>query len=128
MHYLYILSFILISTFLVGGCKAEMNEETINKNSIIYYGNFAGYHIPPKPIEIISKEEAFSRNTYYMGYYDDVGKLYRFEKYLKGELFFQENYEYHDNGNIMKVYGTNPDGEYSSRYFDKKGNLLKDQH
>ena len=41
------------------GSHAEDRAETVT-----YYGSFAGYDLPMKPIEEISKEEALSRDTY----------------------------------------------------------------
>lgn len=91
---------------------------------VVYYGSFAGYGIPLKPVEEISKTEAVSRQTYCMGYYNSSGDLYRFERYVNNGLFFQHDYEYYENGKIKMSKTINIDGKVIIHQFDKRGRPL----
>ncbi len=104
------------------GSHAEDRAETVT-----YYGSFAGYDLPMKPIEEISKEEALSRDTYCLAYYDDGGRLIRFEKYLKHQLFFRHNYDYDENGRLKEMRGRNADGVETVWHFDEDGEPISRQ-
>lgn len=101
-----------------GGAKAE-------KQGIVYYGSFAGYHHPVKPVEELSREDAASRNAYCIGFFDEAGKLYRFEKYLRAELFFRYDYVYGDDGRLTELRIINSDGKESVHRFDDSGKSLR---
>lgn len=96
-----------------------------NGDEVVYYGGFSGYQLPLKPEEKLSKDTALSRKTYCMGYQDGGGRLYRFEKYLNGKLFFRHDYSYHADGTIKKSMTTNADGELRVLLFDETGDPLK---
>jgi hypothetical protein len=119
-HVLYL---VLFCVFFVSGCEAEMTE-TGDKEEMVYYASFAGYSIPLKPVERISKQDALARTTYCVGYYNNRGKLYRLEKFLEGRLFFRHDYKYHDNGNIKESKTINAEGKEVVNYFDSKGKPL----
>lgn len=112
---------VIANVFLINGCYAEMDKNFINREKIVFYESFAGFNIPLKPIGEISKEEALSRNSYCIGYYNDKGNLYRFEKYLDGNLFFRHDYQYYDNGSIKESKTINAAGEVVTHIFDKSG-------
>ena len=103
---------------------AETPANSVN-GKIVYYASFAGYSLPLKPVEELSQEEAMSRNTHCVGFYDGSGKLYRFEKYLNGQLFFRHDYKYHDNGNIRENRGIDADGITRINRYDVKGQRLR---
>ena len=124
----HVVILLFIGALFVGACPADMSEPK-QESSVVsaYYASFAGYGIPLKPVEEISEEEAFSRNTYCIGYYDSTNNnLIRFEKYLNGELFFRFEYEYYNNGNIKTSRSINPDGKEQFHLFDENGNRIQD--
>jgi hypothetical protein len=102
-----------------------MGQSHNDGNTEVYYGSFAGYNIPLKPIEKIDKREALSRNTYCVAFFNNKGQIIRFEKYLSGSLFFQHNYKYHDNGKIKENRIINADGVVKTNSFDRNGKSLK---
>lgn len=102
-----------------------MGQAHNRENTAVYYGSFAGYNIPIKPIEKIDKKEALSRQTYYIAFYNKKGQIIRFEKYFMGSLFFQHKYKYHDNGKIKEDVIINADGATKINSFDMNGKPLK---
>jgi hypothetical protein len=117
---IFIVIILFIFQFYIedGVCMSSVKE--IN-NETVYYGGFAGYSIPLKPEERIDKEEALSRKTYCIAYYDSEGKMLSFEKYLNSSLFFRHEYKYHDNGKIKECISINQDGERYMHLFNMKG-------
>ena len=111
-----------IETFFTN-CAA--NEPVKKEERIIYYASFTGYSIPIKPQQEISEKDAKSMLSYCIGYYDGSGKLYRFEKYYKGQLFFRHDYLYHENGNIRENKIIDPNGTKKITFFDEKGKPLE---
>ena len=89
-----------------------------------YFGSFAGYNIPLKPIEKIEKKEALSRRTYCIGYYNNKNMIVKFEKYIDAALFFRHEYSYYPNGKIMKNKGIDADGNERIDFFDIKGKRI----
>ena len=72
------------------------------------------------PVEEISKELALDSSTYCVAFYDESGKIYRFEKHFEGELFFRHDYKYGSHGNIIESKVLNRDGEERVNKFDSK--------
>jgi hypothetical protein len=75
-----------------------------------YFGDFAGYHTPFRPTEPLTEAEAKARRAYFVGEYDDAGKLVSFTKYLDGKLEFRHEYTYGVDGIAIKNKMTRPDG------------------
>lgn len=101
---LFNLCFLLNLTFSLW-CNAEViNLKEKPSSKKLYYSSFAGYNIPLHLIEEISEDDALSRKdaSYYIGFYNSKGQLYRVEKHLKGQILFEHNYSYHENGEIKK--------------------------
>ena len=96
--------------------NSEMNKEMSDKK--IYYANFSGYSIPLKLVEEISEEDALSKPAYYIGYFQN-NRLVRVEKFFNGDLFFQHDYVYQEDGSIKESKVINPDGEEKINTFDK---------
>jgi hypothetical protein len=101
-----------------------MSMKNNNDNKIIYYAGFRGYHIPIKPMAPITREEALSRKTYCIGYYNNEDVLICFEKYLDDKLFFRHEYKYYPDG-VIKENKISNDVETKTNYYDKKGKLIK---
>ena len=102
-----------------------MGQDHNGENTAVYYGSFAGYDIPLKPIEKIDKKEALDRKTYYIAFFNNKGLIIRFEKYFNGSLFFQHNYKYHDSGKIKENKIIDADGVIKINSFDLNGEPLK---
>ena len=102
-----------------------MGQSHNDGNTEVYYGSFAGYNIPLRPIEKIDKREALSRNTYCVAFFNNKGQIIRFEKYLSGSLFFQHNYKYHENGKVKENRIINADGVIKTNSFDRNGKPLE---
>ena len=77
------------------------------RDPVAYYTSWGGYWHPIGLYNRITKEKAdewhAEGKAYMVGYYDDVGRLVRVVKYLKGEVFFEYSYTYHDNGRLKSA-------------------------
>lgn len=100
---------------------ADSSDENLK---ISYFGSFAGYNIPLKPIERIDREEALSRRAYYVGYFNKKNQLVKFEKYIDGTLFFRHEYSYYPNGKIRENRGVDADGNDRIDIYDKNGKRI----
>jgi hypothetical protein len=76
-----------------------------------YYGSFATYHIPFRPIEPLTQAEAKSWEAYYVAYFNTDGKILSFAKYLDGKREFSDEYTYDSMGIPVKRRTTKWGGE-----------------
>ncbi len=108
---------VLLSFCFSCSVNSEINKTMLEKE--LYYAGFSGYSIPLKLVEEISKEDALTRSgAYYIGYYQE-DKLMRVEKFFNGDLFFQHNYIYYEDGSIKESRIINRDGEEKINTFEK---------
>jgi len=92
-----------------------------------YFRTFTGYSLPLKLVQPIPKEEALaSKDSVYVGYFDEVGRLVKIEKFLKHKLVFTHEYEFHVNGKLKRLVNTPVDGVPKVKEYDGKGKLLKE--
>ncbi len=106
--------------------KTSVAKKSVShKSETIYFGGFAGYDIPLNLVERLSRSEALSRPAYFIGYYDDGGKLYRVEKYFREERSFRHDYSYQANGEIKESKTVNADGKVSVLLFDGSGDPIE---
>jgi len=79
-----------------------------------YYRRFAGYHLPLRLIEKITKEEAealtSAGQSFYVGHYGPNGRLLKAVKMLRGEMDFEHAYIYSPKGRLMSVVIARADG------------------
>src|SRR5262245_10436059 len=72
-----------------------------------YYLGWGGYWHPVGLAHRISEEKADEMHAsglvYLVGYFDEMGRLVRVVKMLGGEVFFEYNYSYHDNGRLKSA-------------------------
>lgn len=106
--------------FATPSCNADMNENITTPVNLIYYGSFAGYDLPLKLIEKIDKETALLRVSYYLGYYNIGGQLFRVDKYIHGKLGGKQEYTYHENGAVKESITTNGN-KVTTITYDQKG-------
>ncbi len=107
----------------------SMLSGCMQKQGIFYFKSWAGQEIPFRPEGEISHEEAIKLKSYYSGYYVN-GLLTKFEKYLDGQLHWQDIYTYWQNTEILQkreMYHFDPTAvPYRVQNFGKKGNLIKE--
>ena len=117
--------FTLISlTFLPFACTACIAQEKRHIGGPYYFESFANYKIPFQPIKELSKDEAKTRDAYYIAYYNEDGKIVSFSKYLNGKMEFDDKYFYGADGRIEKRELLKSSGERAIHYFDKEGNII----
>lgn len=110
-----------ISFFLVSGPTVESMMSESRKGQMIYYENFSGYKIPLVLVGEILRDEAVKRDAYYVGHYDEFGKLYMVEKFFRGKLSFRHHYQYYSSGKIRESRTVNDEGTERINYFDENG-------
>lgn len=98
---------------------------TKSSESRAYFRSWSWNHLPLRPREPISKEEAEQGRAYYVGYHNQANQLIRFEKYLDGTPDWKVEYVYWDNGKVKERSITKPDGSRSSEAFDRKGKRIQ---
>lgn len=108
---------------VVWGCS--MNAENEEKfENVKYFSTFSGYNIPLRLSGEVSKEVALKKEAYYIGFYDEAHRLFRVEKYLRGELFFRQNYFYREDGSLEECHGVNHEGVEVTNRFDETGQQI----
>ena len=113
---------LLVWVVLLVGCATTTSNAS---SDTLYFASFSGYSLPLKLVDKITKDEAVSRDSYYVGTYER-GVLLRVEKYFQGSLFFKHEYFYYDNGTLKEKRGVNADGKEIIILFDEKGKMLKE--
>ena len=94
---------------------------------IKYFKSWAGYSIPFKPVNEISREEAIQLKSYYLATYKN-SIMISFEKILDKQREWIDHYSYDDKtGKILERVLHKSDGSISKQKFDKKGKLLKNK-
>ncbi len=77
---------------------------------------------------MISELEASAithRNTYFIAYYDDAGRLTRCDKMVYGELILSHVYEYYANGLLKSADVRSDDGDDRGVvFYDENGERL----
>mgnify|MGYP001595550878 FL=1 len=106
----------------VTSCNAQ---EKFHSGGPYYYESFATYKLPPHPVGELNPEEAKKRDSYYIAYFDDNGKIVSFSKYLYGKLEFSAKYTYTQEGYLERRELTKASGEVVIQYFDKKGRIIQ---
>ena len=98
---------------------------------IEYYTAWGGYWHPIGLYKRISKAKADEWHAkgwaYMVGEYNEKGQLRRVVKYLHGEVFFEYNYSYHDNG-MIKTARVRRGGRDTLLQWDERGKPPPEQH
>ena len=86
-----------------------------------YFGGWDGYGLPIRLTGRITKDEAEAiaarGNAYMIGYFDADNRQIRDIKMLRGEVFFQHDYDYYPNGRLRRVKATHPKGVVTVREY-----------
>ncbi len=69
-------------------------------SSTRYFTSYRGIRLPLTLVGELAADSMRHRNTYYIGHYDEAGRLLRCEKRVYGEVEFSHDYEYHDDGRL----------------------------
>lgn len=115
------LSFSIVS-LMVSSCHAQ---DKYHPGGPYYYESFSGYDIPFRPVGELTPEKAKSRETYYIAYFNNDGKIISFEKYLNGKKEFGDQYIYKSDGVLERRELSKASGEVTIQYFDKNGKMIK---
>lgn len=115
---------IAVAIFMMAPAMGCAMAETEKSSSTEYYQSFAGYNLPLKPVQKISKEEAEAAKTYCVAYFDG-GRMVRLVKMLDGSVFFEHTYAYYRDGKLMRAEVKNRDGAIKMHEFDASGALKK---
>ena len=98
---------------------------------IEYYTAWDGYWHPIRLYKRISKEKAdawhAAGSAYMVGEYNEKFQLTRVTKFLRGEVFFQYTYSYHDNG-MIKTARVARGWRDRLLQWDKRGKPPPEQH
>jgi hypothetical protein len=89
-----------------------------------YFESFSNYVIPFRPTKEVTPDAAKAHDAYYIGYYNNDGKIVSFAKYLYGKLEFEDKYFYGGDGRIERRELSKSNGETTIQYFDGKGKLI----
>lgn len=114
---------ILFCSMLLFGMGPQMHDKAMP--TMQYYRSFAGYDLPLKLIQPISKEEAISsEGGYLIGYFDENKKIIKIEAMYKNKIKFKHLYEYHPNGKLKRLINSPSEGMDVVKDYDEKGKLL----
>lgn len=91
-----------------------------------YFVSYSGVSLPLKLVnELPEEEDRTNRNTFFLGFYDQQGRLTRCEKQVYGEQELLHCYEYYDNGALKRAEITDADGESTVLNFDSQGKPIR---
>lgn len=115
----------LIIFIAMCSCKAQETEN--NKDKVKYFASWSGYSIPRKPQQQIDSTDLHKYQAYYKAYYDNEGRLAKFEKYLNGQLDWYDEYIYWEDSKKLKSrIVVNSEGERKEFKYTKKGKLIRE--
>jgi len=115
----------------IAGTWYALKHTNRARDPIEYYTSWDGYWHPIRLYKRIPKEKADEWHAaglaYMVGEYNENFQLTRVVKYLRGEVFFEYNYSYHDNG-MIKTARVRRGGRDRLLQWDKRGQPPPEQH
>ena len=63
-----------------------------------FFASFVGIGLPLRLISELERSAIIHRNTYFIAYYDEIGRLTRCDKMVYGDRILSHVYEYHASG------------------------------
>ena len=102
-----------------------MSDDILSFHTRRYFASSVGAALPLKLISEIGPEAIQNRNTYFIGFFDDSGRLLGFDKMVYGERAAFHRYEYASEG-VLKRAVLLPEGDDEERAleFDESGRPL----
>jgi hypothetical protein len=94
-----------------------------NYNTCRHFVAYSGVKLPLKLVNPLEESDMRNRNTFFRGYYNDQDQLMVCQKVVYGEIEFEHNYEYYDNGNLKTAIIKEADEEAKTLSFDEQGNM-----
>lgn len=88
-----------------------------------FFVSYTGVNLPLKLTNEIEAGSMDNRITYFIGYYDDAGRLLKIEKMVYGEIEFSHVYEYDDSNSVCKAVLTETDEDPRMLVFDSNGSM-----
>lgn len=76
-----------------------------------YFLSYSGVGLPFNLITPLAEAEVANRNTYFIGHYDEAGRLTGFDKMVYGEVELAHRYDYTGDGRLARAVVTDIDGD-----------------
>jgi len=114
-------------------CFAIIFEIKIHANNVLtggpyYYEDFKKYKIPFEPRNQLTEEEAKKRISYAIVYFNKLGKVNTYTKYLRGNIMFKDEYFYFEkNASLGCRKIVNDNNEYLIQWYNENGKLIKER-
>ncbi len=90
-----------------------------------FFGSFVGIGLPLRLISELEPSAIIHRNTYFVAYYDDIGRLTRCDKMVYGDRILSHYYEYHATGFLKSAsIRSDDDDDAGVIFFDETGKRL----
>ena len=93
-----------------------------------YYSSFKTKSLPEVPLGEITELDAkrnAQKSSYYVAYFDEKGRLTKFEKYLQGKIEWTSEYTYDSNGKLTRGRNIESGGSETQYEFDGSGAVAK---
>ncbi len=107
------------------------SDKAIKVGGPHYYSSFKTKSLPEVPTGSITEVEAKQNahaSSYYVAFFNNAGKLVRFEKYLHGKLDWVSEYTYDVDTKILRGRNVSPDGSETEHEFDAAGKVKSTVH
>jgi hypothetical protein len=84
-----------------------------------YFSTYSGIKLPFKLSQELEESAIQNRNTYFLGYFDEQGRMTGFQKLVYGEVELEHRYEFDAQGGLTQAEITNLEGEITVMRFDQ---------
>ena len=89
------------------------------------FASFVGIGLPLRLISELEPSAIIHRNTYFVAYYDEIGRLTRCDKMVYGDRILSHLYEYHASGFLKSASIRSDDDDGGGViFFDENGEPL----
>lgn len=90
-----------------------------------YYLTYTGVKLPLTLLEELEPDQRDNRNTYFVGIYDDDGRIVEIKKLVYGELEMGHQYFYDESGRLNRAILTDIDGEETTLEIAEDGTAVE---
>jgi len=90
-----------------------------------FFASFVGIYLPLRLRSELEPSAIIHSNTYFIAYYDDIGRLTRCDKMVYGDRILSHVYEYYASG-LLKSAGVRSDDDDDGGviFYDENGERL----